>query len=332
MSYPLGMAAAQPLARESSTAEFRPRLTYAITPPSQTTSADRRRAIAAAQSARVLSLPLDALLVYDVQDEAARNCDPRPFSFAPKVDPLGYAFNELQIGNLPRVVYRAVAEQGEPSLRRWLDDLQTRGGLAVLVGAPSSRAVSSLTLPQAFSLCRSHTPGLAFGGVVIPERHQTSGAEDARVWVKHQQGCSFFVSQTVWSVSATKRLLTDLRLRAELEGGRAPHLLLTFSPCGSPQTLEFLAWLGVALPDTLRQELLGAKDMLARSIELATEAFAEVSAFAQEQGLAVGCNVESVSTRSAEVEAAVELVHRIAQLGPQPSVASSNTFAKGGFF
>jgi hypothetical protein len=259
---------------------------------------------------------VDALLVYDVQDEAARNGNPRPFSFFPKVDPLAYAFDELQVGGLPRVVYRAVAEQCEPSLCRWLDKLQAHGGRAVLVGAPSGQTHASLTLPQAFSLCRRHAPGLAFGGVVIPERHRTLGTEDARVWAKVQQGCRFFVSQTIWSVSATKRLLRDLRVRAELEGGNAPHILLTFSPCGSPQTLEFTEWLGVSVPDSLKRELLSAKDMFMRSIELASEAFAEICMFAAEQGLTVGCNVESVSSRSAEIEASVELVRRIDALAP----------------
>lgn len=297
-----------------------PRLTYAIAPPNRTTPAERRREIAAAQSARVSALPVDALLVYDVQDEAARNGAPRPFPFIAKVDPLSYAFDELQVGTLPRVVYRAVADQGEPALCRWLDSLHARGGLAVLVGAPSRHVSGSLSLPQAFSVCRSHVPGLSFGGVLIPERHQTSGAEDARVWTKMQQGCRFFVSQTVWSVSATKRLLRDLRVRAELEGGAAPPILLTFSPCGSAQTLDFVEWLGVQVPASVRRELLSAKDMLERSIELAAHAFGEVLAFAVEQGLNVGCNVESVSSRAEEVEASVALVHRIDQLSSRPSV------------
>ena len=300
-----------------------PRLTYAITPPNRTTPVERRREIAAAQSARIAALPVDALLVYDVQDEAARNGAPRPFPFIAKVDPLSYAFDELQIGTLPRVIYRAVADQGEASLCRWLDSLHARGGLAVLVGAPSRQVSATLTLPQAFSLCRNHMPGLSFGGVLIPERHQTAGAEDARVWAKMQQGCRFFVSQTVWSVSATKRLLQDLRLRAELEGGEAPPILLTFSPCGSQQTLDFLEWLGVQLPASVRRELLSAKDMLARSVELAEDAFDEIRAFATQLGLDVGCNVESVSSRAEEVEASVELVRRIDQLTPRPGVDHS---------
>lgn len=303
--------ATKPLARGA-------RLTYAIAPPNQATPIERRRVIAAVQTARIAALPIDALLVYDVQDEAARTGAPRPFPFSPKVDPLSYAFDALQLGDMPRVVYRAVAqEEGERSLRPWLDRLHARGGQAVLVGAPARSVASALTLPQAYSVCRSHRPGLAFGGVLIPERHERAGAEDARIWAKMQQGCQFFVSQTVWSVAATKRLLRDLRLRAELEAGLSPPISLTFSPCGSPQTLRFLEWLGVSVPAAVKRELSSAPDMLARSIQLATDAFDEVRTFAAEQGLEVGCNVESVSARAEEVDASIELLERIDRLAPR---------------
>jgi hypothetical protein len=323
MACPKGIATAPVSQSAPSAHEFRPRLTYAIAPPNRTTPLERRLAIAARQSEVVASLPVDALLVYDVQDEAARNGDLRPFSFVPKVDPLSYAFDELQVGALPRVVYRAIVGQAEPSLCRWFARLQARGGLAVLVGAPSQRTATALTLPQAFSLCKRYAPGLAFGGVVIPERHRAPSEEDARVWAKAQQGCSFFVSQTVWSLTMTKQLLRDLSVRAARESAHAPHILLTFSPCGSQQTLEFTEWLGVRVPEDVKRELLSAKDMLGRSIELATDAFDEVRTFAAELGLTVGCNVESVSARAAEVEASVELVRRVDQLGVRPALAGA---------
>ena len=296
------------------------RLTYAIAPPNRTTPVERRREIAAEQSARIDQLPIDALLVYDVQDEAARTAEPRPFPFFPKVDALTYAFDALQIGELPRVVYRAVAGQDAQDLSKWLDRLQACGGRAVLVGAPSRgvAAASALTLPQAYELCRSQAPALPCGGVVIPERHQSSGDEHLRVWSKQQQGCRFFVSQTVWSVDATKRLLRDLRVHAEQDGRAAPPVSFTFSPCGSAQTLQFLGWLGVEVPAPLKRELLGARDMLARSVELAAEAFAEIHAFAKDQGLVVGCNVESVTARAAEVDASIELLRRVHQQAFRP--------------
>ena len=90
--------------------------------------------------------------------------------------------------------------------------------------------------------------------------------------------------------------------------------MLTFSPCGSAQTLKFLRWLGLAVPDLVTRELLAASDMLGRSVELAAEAFEEVRAFAARQGLAVGCNVESLTARAAEIDASVELLHRIDRL------------------
>ncbi len=291
--------------------EARAQLTYAIAPPNRTTPLGRRREIAAAQSARISSLPIDALLIYDVQDEAARTDDARPFPFVPKVDPLAYAFDELALGTLPRVVYRAVAAQSEASLCRWLDELRAREGRAVLVGAPSRRAEGSLTLSRALAVCRRRAPELSIGGVVIPERHAASGDEEARVWTKMQAGCRFFVSQTVWSVRTTQRLLTALRVRADVEGVEPPPLLLTLSPCGSAQTLEFLRWLGVDVPPQLRRELLDASDMLERSIELAAEGFAQLQRFAEQQGLVVGCNVESLTARPADVDASVELLERI---------------------
>lgn len=292
------------------------RLTYAITPPRRTTPRERRRAVAALEGARISKLPIDAVLVYDVQDEAARNASPRPFPFIPKVDPLTYAFEELAIGDLPRVVYRAIADQDDASLCHWLEALQARGGSAILVGAPSRRTSPSLTLSEALSTCRQHVPGLAVGGVMIPERHQARADEDARVWSKMQSGCRFFVSQTVWSVAGTERLLGDLSRRAAREGRALPPLVLTFSPCGSPQTLAFLEWLGVEVPDLVKRELYSARDMLARSIDLAADAFAQLYAFAARRGFVVGCNVESVSARAAEVEASLELVRRIDQLVP----------------
>jgi hypothetical protein len=294
-----------------------PYLTYAIAPPNQSTPPERREAIAAKQSARIASLPIEALLVYDVQDEAARTVSERPFPFAPKVDPLTYAFEALKLGALPRVVYRAVAEQDGDSLRAWLAALQARGGLAVLVGAPAPQASASLSLPQAFALCQGETPQLPFGGVVIPERHPAGGAEDARVWSKMQLGCRFFVSQTVWCVATTKELLRALHVRSEREQQAAPPILFTFSPCGSAQTLEFLQWLGVAMPDAVKAELLGAKDMLARSVDLASDAFAEIRDFAEDLGLTIGCNVESVTARAAETDASIELLQRIARLDPR---------------
>jgi hypothetical protein len=138
-----------------------------------------------------------------------------------------------------------------------------------------------------------------------------------------QQGCQFFVSQTLWSTSSTKQLLRDLHTRSEREHKAPPPILITLSPCGSAQTLQLQEWLGVAVPPSVKQQLLAANDMLARSVDLAVEAFSEVLEFATAQGLRIGCNVESVSARPAEVDASVELVRRIDALRARADAETS---------
>jgi hypothetical protein len=290
------------------------RLTYAITPPRTTTPPERRAEIAELQSSRIRALPIDALLVYDVQDEAARNSEPRPFPFSPKIDPLTYAYQDLKIGQLPRVVYHAVASQPERAFERWIARLRACGGVAVLVGAPSRVTVPVLPLTKAYELWRAHEPARPLGGVVIAERHRSTGTEAARVLRKVQQGCQFFVSQTVWDIDATKQLLLDVLRQHERSGLPLPHIIVTLSPCGSRQTLDFQEWLGVSVPAVIQRELRQSRDMLGDSVKLACELYGELQNFAADLGIPLGCNVESASWRADEVDASTELLWRVASL------------------
>ena len=93
-----------------------------------------------------------------------------------------------------------------------------------------------------------------------------------------------------------------------------PRIYITLSPCGSAKTLEFVEWLGVHVPSWLKNELMHAGDILEKSIELSVSGFAELHDFAQSKGFKLGCNVESVSLRKAEIDASVEMVERIRPL------------------
>lgn len=291
-----------------------PRLTYGITPPKIRTSAERRRATAAAQTARISALPIDALVVYDLQDESSRTDAERPFPFLEVIDPLEYAFEDLREVPQPRIVYRSVSDRDPDALGAWLERLHGQGGSTVLVGAPSSRETVQLGLADAYRIRQARVPALPLGGVVIAERHEQSGAEVDRILRKGARGCSFFVSQAVYSVTASKNLLSDLHYRCLEEARPVPPILVTLSPCGSQKTLEFLSWLGVSVPRWLRNELTHAQDILARSVELCLGVFEELLDFAAAKAIPLGCNVESVSLRKAEIEASVEMVHRVSAM------------------
>ena len=289
------------------------RLTYGITPPKASFTEDRRREVAEIQSRRIRTLPIDALVVYDLQDESSRTQAKRPFPFMQAIDPLEYALDYLDVPQR-KIVYRSVSGQDEALLSDWLRRLEAQGGAAVLVGAPSSQQAVRLKLRDAYALCAKAAPALPLGGVLIAERHRQRASEDARVLKKMERGCSLFISQAVYSVTQSKDVLSDLHYRCLAEERPMPPILMTLTPCGSRKTLEFLAWLGISVPRWLQNDLAHADDILEASVEASLSAFNELHAFADAKGFALGCNIESVSTRKAEIEASVEMVYRAAEI------------------
>ena len=60
---------------------------FAITPPRQSTLAERIPEIARATVERLDHLDLDGLVLYDIDDERSRDPVERPFPFSPTVNP-----------------------------------------------------------------------------------------------------------------------------------------------------------------------------------------------------------------------------------------------------
>jgi hypothetical protein len=294
-------------------------LTYGITPPKASFSEEKRREVAARQTARIAALGVDAVVVYDIQDEAVRTDRERPFPYLEAVDPVTYAYDYLAGLELPRVVYRCVTKLSREELSRSLDVVDAQSDVVVLVGAASSRQEQRMRLSDAYELRREKHPALPLGGVLIAERHEAGGEEDTRIFGKMDRGCSFFVTQAVYSVAASKNLLSDLHYRAEAEGRLLPPILVTLSPCGSQKTLEFMRWLGISVPRWLENELVHSRDILHTSLDMCVDIFADLHDYCAQRGIPLGCNVESVSVRKEEIEASVELVQRVARVLGRPA-------------
>jgi hypothetical protein len=295
-------------------AEKRSPLTYGITPPKREHPEAKRLEISARQAQRISHLQIDALVVYDLQDESSRTDAVRPFPFIECIDPADYAFDYLQGVSQRKIVYRGISNQSKQGLVPWLERVRNHGGATVLVGAPSRQHTPQLRLKDAYETHATSTPNLPLGGVLIAERHARNHDEHERVLSKMSQGCEFMITQAVYSVTATKNVLSDLHYTCMERSIEAPPILVTLSPCGSLKTLEFLGWLGVEVPRWLHNELLHAHDILRTSVELALDNFAELLDFARTKGITLGCNVESVSLRKDEIDASVELVERVAKM------------------
>jgi hypothetical protein len=284
---------------------------YGLAPPKLGTDPARLAAIVEAQSVRLRQLAPDALVVYDLQDESDRQAAARPFPFLPTVPPAAYAYQALRALRIPKIVYRCVARDTRESFSAWLAAAPPDGvsppRLSVLVGSPTSRTPSGLSLADAYAAARPFTADWCIGGIAIAERHARRGDEHERLLQKTAAGCRFFVTQAVYDAGATKSLLSDYARAVRQRGEKPVPIVFTFSPCGSLKTLELFKWLGIAFPRWLENELHDAGDILAASLRLCQETWRDVLGFARDKGLPVGLNVESISIRKEEVEASAAL-------------------------
>ena len=286
-----------------------PLLLYGSTPPRAGTPPEQVAAAADKLAARVRGLPLDGVVVYDIQDETGRTGVPRPFPFVGTIDPRDYA----KRFSLPAIVYKALGTMDEAQWRAWLE--ASSGGVEFLsiVGRPASGVRYPLPLSRAIRIA-TEMKRFVIGGVVIAERHDDQRSEAARLLAKGIEGCGYFISQAVYHAPPTQRLLADY-LRDCRGAGTAPkRIVLTFAPCGREKTLAFLRWLGVNIAPQTERAILGAARPLERSIQICRDNLRRILDGAYADAIPLGVNVESVSINRDEIDASVDLFHALKEV------------------
>ena len=286
-------------------------LLYGTTPPRAGTPPDQIDSAADKLAARLAGLPLDGVVVYDIQDETGRTSQPRPFPFVGTVDPREYATHF----RLPTIVYKALGMMPEANWRAWLAETR-RMGVEVLsiVGRPASGVKYPLPLSRAIRIASEPSTGLTIGGVVIAERHDEQRSESARLLAKGIEGCGYFISQTVYQPAPTQRLLADYLRDCRGAGITPKRVILTFAPCGREKTLGFLRWLGVNVSADTERAILGAPNPLARSIGICRDNLRRILDGAYASHIPLGINVESVSINREEIDASIDLFHALQEV------------------
>lgn len=286
-------------------------LLYGITPPKATHTPEEIQEIANKHVQRISKLNVDGLVLYDIQDEADRTNEKRPFPFIKTLNPCEYSKQYLQELQTPRVVYRAVGNYTDETFTNWLEETTATQVHSVFVGAASHEQQNNITLKEAYALKRKVNDNLCLGGIAIPERHMKKEDEHLRVFSKIDQSCEYFITQCVYNVEAAKIFLTDYAKYAKENNKEMVPVIFTLTPCGSAKTLEFMKWLGINIPNYLEEDLKESGDILEESIKLSRDIFEELYTFGLKRGIPIGCNVESVSIRKVEIEASVELLNEI---------------------
>lgn len=286
---------------------------YGITPPKKGTSEEKIAEISARQVERLQGQNVDGLVLYDIFDEGSRTDQVRPFPFMETLDCYDYSQQHLTGLTIPKIIYRAVGKYSKPELTDFLSQADPQQNLSIFVGAASKSQEVTLSISDAYKIKAASQSDMLLGGVVIPERHQSKGDEHLRVFDKIAQGCKFFVSQGVYDVNASKNFLSDYYYYGKENDIPLVPILFTLTPCGSAKTLEFMKWLGISIPKWLENDLIHSNDILQRSVDVSEQSYRELKAFADEKGIPVGCNIESVAIRKVEVDASIELLKRVSQ-------------------
>ncbi|NJN17536.1 MAG: hypothetical protein HC822_15325 [Oscillochloris sp.] len=152
---------------------------------------------------------------------------------------------------------------------------------------------------------------LTLGGVMIAERHSPADDESRRLLRKAAQGCRFFISQVIYQPEPMQRLLHDYAQACRAQGTRPRRIILTFAPCGRPQTLAFLKWLGVAIAPTTATRILDDPAPFTRSIRICAANLRALLDQGYAEQIPLGINIESVSIQRDEIAASLELVHAL---------------------
>ncbi len=284
---------------------------YGMTPPKENTDIQKVKEIAGKHMNRIQSLDIDGVVLYDIQDESARNEEERPFPFLPTFEPQKYSGDFLSDLDLPKVLFQVVGKHSEVSLKNWMQNNINNGDLSVFIGNSSSAQSTDITMDTAYDLRKQFAPDMLVGGVAIPERHYAKKDEHLRMTQKINQGVSFFTTQAVYNVEASKNMLSEYYYHAKATNQPLVPIMMTFSPCGSKKTMDFMKWLGIHFPKWLKNDLSNSEDILGASIETCLRTFNELVDFSLKKGIPIGANIESVSIRKDEIDASVELLENV---------------------
>jgi hypothetical protein len=284
---------------------------YGIVPPKAGSDTQQVAAISSRQIQRLKDCRIDGLVLYDIQDEASRTSEKRPFPFLETLDSFLYSREYLSSLSIPKIIYRSVGKYSKKELSQFLTRLTSESELTVFVGAASASQKKTMSVGDAYELRKQINNDILLGGVTIPERHKSKGNEHLRVFDKISRGCQFFVSQGVYDVNASKDFLSDYYYYGKEHNIPLVPIIFTLTPCGSRKTLQFMKWLGISFPKWLENDLIHSNDILQQSVDYSKQSWEALNRFAQDKAIPIGCNIESVAIRKAEVEASIELLKRI---------------------
>ncbi len=111
---------------------------YGLVPPKRGTDPEKITEISSRQIQRLQGRAIDGLILYDIQDEASRTAQERPFPFMETMDSFRYSREYLSSLSIPKIIYRSVGKYSRDQLCQFLTSISPGNELSVFVGAASA--------------------------------------------------------------------------------------------------------------------------------------------------------------------------------------------------
>ena len=280
---------------------------YSLTPPAQNISSEKLSDLNRRRTGRISTIEVDGLSIYDVQEEKERNREKRTYQYKPALDPIKYGESLNNHSDLPQIIYLASGKYREEELNSIF--LNNPDKIFILVGSPSKNTAAQTSLNRALEISNVHDNPV--GAVFMGERHKNGKSEVERMLSKIDRGVDFFISQCIYNGSLYEKLLTDYKEESKLLDYPLKPLILTFSPIGNRNSLEFLKWLGIEIPRDFILNLPKSDDFLDYSVQYLEETGKRLIDYAMSKNIPIGINFESVIGRRAEVLASLKLAENL---------------------
>jgi len=225
-----------------------------------------------------------------------------------------FAKEYLQDLKIPKIIYRPAGKFSNEELSEWLEELHQNNFYPVFVGVPAPDYPVKTTLPEAYKIWSKNTDTSVIGAVTIPERHELLKDEDKRILDKVSCGVSYFISQCVFNLAYAKQIIEDLSCTCKKENKKVPTIIFTLTACGSAKTLHFMEWLGINVPEELKEDLKNSQNILENSVNVCLNIASELADYCSERSIPFGFNIESVAIRKEEIEASIFMVNKIGEM------------------
>ncbi|MFB6344666.1 MAG: hypothetical protein ABEK50_02705 [bacterium] len=264
---------------------------------------------------------IGAINLPEIQEEEQKgDRGDRKSSFKSRLTPREYTRKLKKSFECEYIINRVIVQASEASQERWFIDCHNQDEIKsiVLVGGESSdidypgpsvtdgnRLIKEY-LNQGTTKHGHQLPApteFLVGNICISTRRRDDFDEPDRMIKKVKSGCDFFTTQIIAESESPIDLLRDLGQALQERNVQPPAILWSITPFNSEKDVNFLRWLGVRIPDSIEEKILGSEDPAETSLKHHRNLWNDLRE-AEEQldvNIPIGLNISPIAIRNLEV-------------------------------